>query len=313
MRLQITVKLLLTLITIIFFSYCHSAYAATDLKNLKSLDIVYPPNIFAYSDFRFDDYEKTKCSKKLKSFDASLRNLPLNEVIAEVGNTFMGTPYVAGTLDENSNSEELVIKITGLDCVTFVENALIFSRLIKEGRSDFEDYKAELEKIRYRDGKNTGYTSRLHYFSDWIYNNEQKGIMRDITKEIGGELYSKKIDFMTTHRNSYKQLSSDENWSEMKNIENNINSRDIYYIPKENISSFYDSLQTGDIIGITSTIAGLDVAHTGYVYKKDGKVYLMNASLKDKKVEISPVELQDYIMANTKQGGIIVARVTDVN
>jgi hypothetical protein len=254
-----------------------------------------------------------KCTKKLKSFDKSLSSLPLNEVIIEAGKTFLGTPYVAGTLDENPGSEEIVIMITGLDCVTFVENALIFSRLIKEGKTGIEDYKAELELIRYRGGKNTGYTSRLHYFSDWIYDNEQKGIVKDITKEIGGVPYDKTIDFMSSHRNSYKQLSdNDDNVNQMISIENIITARDIYYIPKDNVASVYDKLQSGDIVGITSNIDGLDVAHTGYVYKQDGVAYLLNASLKDKQVEISAMDLQDYLMGNPKQGGIIVARVLDV-
>ncbi|MDQ3022358.1 MAG: DUF1460 domain-containing protein [Bacteroidota bacterium] len=260
-----------------------------------------------------DDYEKMKCEKKLKSFDSSLINLPINELIVEVGNTFMGTPYVAGTLDENAHSEEVVVKISGLDCVTFVENTLIFSRLIKKNKTDFKDYKRELEFIRYRDGQNTGYASRLHYFTDWIYDNEEKGVVKDITLEIGGVPYDKNIDFMTAHQNSYKQLTNDgENLDQMDAVESFINLREVYYIPKENISGVYDKLKDGDIIGITSTIKGLDVAHTGYVFMQDGVAYLMNASLKDKQVEISPMNLQDYLMGNPKQGGIIVARVLDV-
>ena len=279
----------------------------SSLKNLKNL-----LNLMNHKN-PADDYEKMKCSKKLKSFDKSLSSLPMNEVIIEVGKTFKGTPYVAGTLDENPASEEVVIMITGLDCVTFVENALVFSRLIKEGKTSFEDYKAELELIRYREGKNTGYTSRLHYFSDWIYDNEQKGIIKDITKEIGGVPYDKTIDFMSSHRNSYKQLSdNDEYVAQIMAIENIITARDIYYIPKEDIANVYDKLQSGDIIGITSNLDGLDVAHTGYVYKQDGKTYLLNASLKNKQVEISAMEIQDYLLGNSKQGGIIVARVLDV-
>lgn len=259
-----------------------------------------------------DDYEVMKCKKKLVSFDASLKELPLNEIIAEVGKTFIGTPYVGGTLDEN-NSEELVVKITALDCVTFVENCLIFSRLIKEGKNSFEDYLTELEKIRYRYGKNIGYASRLHYFTDWIYDNEQKGIIKDITKDIGGAIYPKTISFMTSHRNSYKQLADDDfNYKLIYESENNINLRERYYIPKEDISNYYDKLQTGDIVGLTSTLEGLDVAHTGFVYKRDGMTFLMHASLKNKEVEISSVELQDYLMANAKQSGIVVARVMDV-
>ncbi|HAY33903.1 MAG TPA: DUF1460 domain-containing protein [Ignavibacteria bacterium] len=259
-----------------------------------------------------DDYEEMKCRKKLKSFDASLKNLPLNDVIAEVGKSFIGTPYVAGTLDEYPNTEELVINVTGLDCVTFVENALIFSRLIKSGKTDFDNYKKELELIRYRGGKNTGYSSRLHYFIDWIYDNEKKGIVKDITPELGGVSIGKDIDFMTSHRNSYKQLkNNDILLGEMYEVENNINSRDIYYIPTENISSVYDRLQTGDIVGITTSIGGLDIAHTGFIYKEGGSTYLMHASLKNKKVEISGMELHDYIMGNSKQTGIVVARVLE--
>lgn len=260
-----------------------------------------------------DDFEKMKCEQKLRSFDASLKNLPINEVIAEVGKSFMGTPYEAGTLDENPNSEELVIKITGLDCVTFVENVLVFSRMLKKGKSDFEDYKNELEKLRYRSGINTGYTSRLHYFTDWISDNEQKGILIDITRDIGGTPYQKYTDFMTTHRNSYKQLANNQdNFSQMLEIENDINKRLYYFITKEDIYMVYDKLETGDVIGITSSIEGLDIAHTGFVYKEDGKTYLMHASLKNNEVEISSVELQDYLMSNSKQNGIIVARVNDV-
>lgn len=260
-----------------------------------------------------DDYEIMKCKKKLVSFDASLKNLPLNEIIIEVGKTFMGTPYVAGTLDQNPSSEELTISITGLDCVTFVENCLTFSRLIKTGKTDFDSYKSELEKIRYRNGKNTGYPSRLHYFTDWIYDNEQKGIVKDITREIGGTEYSKSISFMSSHRDSYKQMADDENYGKMLDVENNINSRTLYYIPKDRITEVYPKLQNGDIFGITSTLNGLDIAHTGFIFMKDGKAYLMHASLKDKEVEFSATDLQDYIMGNSKQGGIVIARVTDLN
>lgn len=260
-----------------------------------------------------DDYEKMKCIKKLRSFDTSLKYLPVNEIIGEVGKTFIKTPYVAGTLDENTKSEEVVIKITGLDCVTFVENALVFSRLIKQNKTGIEDFMAELENIRYRNGENTGYSSRLHYFTDWIYDNEKKGILKDITKEIGGVPYEKVINFMTSHRNFYKQLADDENnLSQIRDVESSMQSREIYYIPVEDIENVYDKLQTGDVIGITSTIDGLDVAHTGYVYRQDGKTYLLNASLKNKQVEISSMELKEYILGNKKQGGIIVARVLDV-
>ena len=256
-----------------------------------------------------DDNEKI-CNEKFTILvDANVKNNAVGDVITEIGKSFLGTEYVAGTLDVNTNSENLVIDFTGLDCVTFIENCLTFSRCLKQNKTSFEDYKKELEKIRYREGKIEGYGSRLHYFTDWIFNNQEKGIVKDITAEIGGVEYSKKINFMSKHPESYPQLSNKDNFENIKAAEDAINSRTYYFIPKEKISSVYSLLKNGDIIATTTTIPGLDVTHTGYVYKgDDGGTYFLHASLKSKKVIISAKQLQEYVMEDLKKTGIIVAR-----
>ena len=173
----------------------------------------------------FDDYDEVLCKKKFKFLiDDGVKSMSIGDAIGEVGKSFIDTEYVAGTLDKNM-SESLVINLTGLDCVTFVENCLTFARCVKQGKTSFDDYKAELKKIRYRDGLLDGYASRLHYFCDWIYNNEDKGIVKNITAEIGGIEYSKKIDFMTTHTKSYKQLANSTELEAIKAAEEAINSR----------------------------------------------------------------------------------------
>ncbi len=128
--------------------------------------------------------------------------------------------------------------------------------------------RSELENIRYRDGKIDGYASRLNYFCDWIYNNEDKGIVKNISADLGGVEYKKTINFMSSHRKSYKQLADNTEFEGIKACEEAINSRYYYYIPKKNISKIYDQLQNGDIIATTTTIEGLDVTHTGYVCKR---------------------------------------------
>lgn len=274
--------------------------------------------IFFFSSAGFnnlDDYEEKLVKKKLASFDESLKSESIKKIIETVGLSFLGTEYVAGTLDEDVYSEKLVIKISGLDCVTFVENTLAVSRTIQSGSQSLEDFKDELRTIRYRDGKIEGYTSRLHYFSDWIYDNEKKGLVKDITKKIGGVPYNKKINFMSAHRSSYKQLSTDdgEALSIIKSIEKDINSRDLYYIPKNEVDTYYDDLQTGDIIATTTEIKGLDVTHTGYVYKKKGKTYFLHASLSASEVIVSKEELKAYLKSDKKKTGIMVCRPYDVN
>lgn len=256
-----------------------------------------------------DDYEDMKCTKIIKSFDASIKDKPIDEIIIEVGKSFLATPYVAGTLDVNPNKERLIVHVTGLDCVTFCENSLTIARILKQGKADFDSYKKELEKIRYRDGKIDGYASRLHYFSDWIYDNDKKGIVKDITQEIGGVQYNKTIDFMSTHPDSYTALKNNPDAvAQIQAVENDINSRQLYYIPVDSLPKVFDSLQSGDIVGITSDVGGLDVAHTGIIYKEDGVPHLLNASLKLKQVVISDGSIQDYIRGNKKQSGIMVCR-----
>ncbi|MBE2218942.1 MAG: DUF1460 domain-containing protein [Ignavibacteria bacterium] len=260
----------------------------------------------------FDDYDEVLCKKKFKLLvDEGTKSMSIGDAVVEVGKSFLDTDYVAGTLDK-SMSEGLVVNLTGLDCVTFVENCLTFARCVKLGKTSFDDYKAELKRIRYRDGVLDGYSSRLHYFCDWITDNENKGIVKNITADIGGVEYNKKIDFMSTHTKSYKQLSSSSELDGVKAAEEAINSRYYYYIPTNKISASYDLMQSGDIIATTTSIGGLDVTHTGYVYKEGGGTYFMHASSKSKKVIISPEELQDYVASDSKKTGIMVARPLDV-
>jgi hypothetical protein len=278
-----------------------SALSALSLTILPSFAKSFNINLW-------DDYDEALCRKKFKLFaDENIKSLSIGDAIGEIGKSFIGTDYVAGTLDKNM-SESLVINLTGLDCVTFVENCLVFARCVKQGKTTFDDYKAELKKIRYRDGAIDGYASRLHYFCDWIWDNEAKGIVKNITADIGGVAYNKTIDFMTTHIKSYKQLSNSTELEGVKAAEEAINSRYYYYIPTKDISKSYDGMQTGDIIATTTSIGGLDVTHTGYVYKEGGGTYFMHASSKSKQVIISPEELQDYVASDSKKTGIMVAR-----
>ena len=115
---------------------------------------------------------------------------------------------------------------------------------------------------------------------------------------------------MSTHTSSYKQLLNDdgEMVSQIKEIEKSISSRDIYYIPKDEVDNYYDSMQSGDIIATTTNIKGLDVTHTGYIYKDECIAYFMHASIVKKEVTISTNSLKEYLAGNSKQSGIIIAR-----
>ena len=223
----------------------------------------------------------------------------------------LGVPYVAGTLDENEK-EQLVVRLDALDCTTFVETVLAFSMADKRGERDFEAFKKALTDIRYRDGLLNGYASRLHYFSDWIRNNEQMGIVRECTSESAcaqsQELW---LDFMSTHVDSY--LPMKKNPELVKDIalyETEWQGVSISYIPKDklNLSSDDLKIKNGDILAITTNIKGLDVVHVGFAYWKGEELHLLHASSNAMKVIEDPQPLYDYSKNKKAHTGVRAIR-----
>ena len=250
------------------------------------------------------------CKTKFKfAYSHNLSSKPIGDIIVDIGKTFIGTNYAAHTL-EKGEKENLVIHLSGLDCYTFFESSLALARCIKLGKTDFKDFENQIGKIRYRNGIINGFASRLNYMEDWLSNNQKKGIVKDVTKQIGGILYKKKIDFMSTHPNLYKRLKNNpEVFNQIKAIEDSINSRKYYYIPQNDISKYEKGIHNGDIIFLTTGIAGLDIGHTGIAVKmKDGRIHFMHAPDVGKKVQITKVPLSEYVKMLRRHTGIMVIR-----
>jgi len=230
------------------------------------------------------------------------------KTLVSVGKTFIGIPYVAKTL-EIGETESLVVNLHGLDCTTFVENVLAFSLLLKDGKSDFDSFTNTLEKIRYKEGQLDGYGSRLHYFSEWISNNEKKGLLKEITAEIGGVEVKKEINFMGTHRELYPFLKDEKNYEKIVATERALKERTFCYLPQDQIKANEHLIQTGDIIALATSISGLDVTHTGIATReKDGRIHLLHASTGSMEVEVSKLPLAEYLKKVKNNIGVMVAR-----
>ena len=264
---------------------------------------------------RFHADDSIFAAKIAQAKSQGMDTLPIGERVAAIGKLFLGTPYVAGTLDSDLVNERLVVDLRGFDCVTFYENSLALARIIRENpHPTMKNFEDELTLLRYRHGEIDGYHTRLHYTIDYFYDNGQKRTLLDITRNVGGS-YAKTddraINFMTAHRSSYKQLANnDTEYNSMINIERNIHSQErLIYIPKESISKIEDKIKTGDILGITTNIPGLDCSHTGIAIRMtDGRIHFMHASSLMGKVIISEEPLADYLTHSSHQTGIIVAR-----
>ncbi len=229
------------------------------------------------------------------------------QLIVLAGKHFLGTSYVAATLE--GETEQLVVNLREMDCTTFAEYCLAIARTVKSATPGFETFAAELRNIRYRGGRIDGYTSRLHYFSDWIWDNAQKKVVEIDSGQICSEIFSREIDFMSTHPDSYQQLKMNpELVDQIKKIEASIRSRKMYYIPKGKVHEAEEQLKPGDIVGITTSITGLDMSHVGILVRQNGRIHLLHASSSAKKVVVSDQTLEDYLEAGGKTTGIMLAR-----
>lgn len=255
---------------------------------------------FFFSCFLLADPQESTFKQKLASLadNPSLQNIALS---------FLQTPYEAKTLEIN-DAEQLVVNFDGLDCTTYIENVLAFNQIASLPDANIQSFKHHLQRIRYRDGVLSRYESRLHYFTEWLIDNENKGYIKNITKKLGGDRLTKSINFMSTHRSAYPMLSN-ENIEDIRLVEQQLSQSPSYYLPIDSISGVKSQLQSGDIIAITTAIKGLDVTHTGFAWFKDsGELHLLHASTK-KGVVVSELPLVDYLKQKKNNTGIVVARI----
>lgn len=232
--------------------------------------------------------------------------LPIGELVVRVGRTFVGAPYVPGSL-EADGPEHLVVNLRTFDCVTFVESSLAIARAIRM-HGTYNDFRHELARIRYRGGKLAGYPSRLHYFSDWIGDNEKKGIVTSMTRDLGGIPDSEPITFMTSHVGSYRQLTDTKLIPAIRATEKRLTRQGRLMVPEDSIAAVASRIHSGDIIAVTTTTHGIDVSHTGIALWDDGVLRLMHAPLVGTVVQISETSLAERVKASKTQDGIMVAR-----
>jgi hypothetical protein len=244
---------------------------------------------------------------------AKQQNLPdraIGEILQAIGDNFLGKPYAENLLDK-SGEEKLIVTLNKFDCVLFVETVLAIARGVAVQDYDYQNFVNRLEQQRYLDGKMNGYCSRLHYFSEWINDNQKRETVENITAQLGGIPMNKTLNFMSQHRSSYPQMVKDEaTYQCIVGIEADLAKTIVNYIPTNRIKSIYSQLKPGDIVAVATDVKGLDVTHTGFVYRNaDGNLGLIHASPAGA-VTVA-YDLQTYISRVESAIGIVVARAID--
>jgi len=251
-----------------------------------------------------------------KSSAGNWKRLPIGQLMGKIAMELKGTPYVGFTLELSRDSEYCVVNLKGLDCVTFFEDCLCMARMIKKGKSSPEDLISEVQTTRYRGGKMGDFTTRLHYTTDWFVDNEQKGAVKILTPDLpGAEPFTQKVGIMSQHPENYRQLQAHpELLPAIRLTEDKINARSLKYLPMDKLKAAEPLLKTGDIVGVTTTEEGIDIAHTGLCIKdKKGVVHFMDASSsrRSMKVTLEP-EISACLNWSSELTGVMFARPLEV-
>lgn len=235
-----------------------------------------------------------------------------NQVVAFIGKQFIGTPYVAGTLE--GTPEMLTVNVDELDCTTYIDVVSAMALTIGERRNSWQDFLHNLEKMRYRQGRVDGYASRIHYISDWIVTNTHKGLIRDVTDRLPQPSYHvKTLDYMSRHRDSYPALKDSLEYERIKSMEVGYRSHRYPYIKSGSLlgKNAAKLLKEGDIVALTTKTDGLDVSHMGIIIMENDGPHLMHASMKEGKVVIDRLPIGEYLRKNRSITGLRVIRLQE--
>ena len=236
--------------------------------------------------------------------------LPIGERMARVGLELAGTPYVAFTLETEEPVEYCTVDLEGLDCVTFFESCLDIARVLPVGLTK-DRLIAAVRNTRYRGGRQGNYATRLHYTTDWIWDNARRGVVSDITPSLpGARPFDHKVGFMSAHPRSYGQLERNPALVPLiAKIEGEINARPKSYVPFASVAGAEPFLQTGDIVGLCATQPGIDIAHTGLAFRnRDGVLCLFDATNAPGRMDVEVGRRLSERLNRKTHSGIVVAR-----
>jgi hypothetical protein len=258
--------------------------------------------------------------RRLAAWAGTLRSEPpldsLGARAVRVGELAAGSPYKPYTLEAYLKAggdparEPLTLSLTEFDCVSLVESCLGVARVAAlPGEPTWERFALEMELMRYRGGRRAGYSSRLHYFSEWLMDGESRGLVKILGDELGAERDSRPLRFMSEHPSSYPALANAKAFEEIVAMEKWLDGVGRRVVPVTRIPEIQHLIRSGDILAFATSIPGLDVTHAAFAYRdKQDVLRVLHAPLSGGVVEITRSTLPDYVGAISKATGILVAR-----
>ncbi|WP_413733980.1 DUF1460 domain-containing protein [Sodalis sp. RH21] len=228
-----------------------------------------------------------KIGRIIADRDAGAGAADRGALITAVSADFLGTPYVADTLIGSATEpERLVIDFNGVDCFTYLDYVDALSK-----SANAAQFSENLRRTRYVDG-DVSYAHRKQFFTDWAHLSPLNAT--DVTSAISP-------DALTVTKTLNQTAGGGKFFPSL-----GVETRAITYIPARAVNAAAIArLKNGDLIGIYTPAAGMDVTHTGIFIMTDRGPVLRNASSRaaHRKVVDSP-----FLAYIRKTPGIVVLR-----
>jgi hypothetical protein len=244
------------------------------------------------------------------------KSLPIGERTATVGQALIGTRYKHFTLEIDNRIEAASVNFQGMDCWTFFEISLAFARMLNEPEANWTPALLlhYIEIDRYRGGECTGeYLSRLHYLEDWLADNARRGLIVDLTPDLGGVSVPHSAREMSIGWRHYRYLAANKSLlGPLARMEQRVSSRPLYQVPKSRVPKIESKLRNGDIIGIISRDRGglYSTSHVGLALRtNDGVLHFLHASAPNNYGHVVvDSRLSAYLNRYRSDSGILVGR-----
>lgn len=298
-------------------------YTLTPLKHLVFITCF----LFSFQSYAFDsDSTEKQANSSIEELYHRLSSMPnssMQDRIDWFSGQFLGVPYVLGSLGEGPNArydQFPKYRVDAFDCDTYVNTVLSLAMA-----NSLPSFQQCIKNIRYKNGT-VSYLRRNHFTGlDWNHNNQQIGILKDITRTIkdqNNQPVAQIADAIINKPNWYAyktvatirlqntdKVKEEERLAELKKKGARLEtvSEKVPYLPftalfpEKNKPNMYlfAQIPNGAIIEIvrpnwdlSQTIGtALNISHLGFAIRNKGQLYFRQASSEyGKVVDVSLIE-----------------------
>lgn len=228
-------------------------------------------------------------------------------LITRAARVQLGRPYF--NPPQSDAPERLRLILDRFQCVSLVEHSLAIARCVAAHTPNSTCFITEVQATRYRHGRIDGYGSRLHYFADWLADNDRRQRIQLLGSKVGASSRQLHFDYMTARPHRYPALARPEVRSAIAAAEARLSQDTLWILDRDQLPERQHQLQEGDIIGVVDAKPGIAITHTGLVtYNGRGVPQVLHASSHHRRVLISAGDVAGYIARQPRRQGVMVAR-----